>query len=32
MSALQDLLNTYRNASASEREKSNYFKVLSPIA
>ena len=28
MSALQDLLNTYRNASASEREKGTYFEEL----
>ncbi|MES2668924.1 MAG: type ISP restriction/modification enzyme [Pseudomonadota bacterium] len=28
MSALQDLLNTYRHASASEREKGTYFEDL----
>ncbi len=28
MSALQDLLNTYRHASASEREKGTYFEEL----
>ena len=28
MSALQDLLDTYRNASASEREKGTYFEEL----
>ena len=31
MSALQDLLNTYRHASASEREKGTYFEDLTRV-